>query len=818
MRRCCSGLILVLAVSLILTLTGCLGSSTSTPSNGGIRSVSINPSGNISLEVGTSQVFTASALDVNGRAVAGVNIQYVVSAPAGAVGSPPLSITSSGNACAGTWDTAQAICSAGTSGIALVQAVANGFTSPQTTVYIHQHIDSMQIVPLEDIPPTYDCFSQGETFLYQAKAYNNGTDITNSVGPISWASSNTGVLTAVSYVPPLNPDILNQVKITADSPGVTSLFATVSGVTSSPMPLTTCLVRYVRLQIGGTTGNSFTVNTGSSVAVQATAVDTLGHVLSKPPLTWSTSDPEVIAFSTTTNTTGTNNASARNNSGGATLTASCSPPTCNIGVVPGAPVSSAMPVNVYASNGPTSPLNQQQGYGAVSVNVVPASTVPTYIGWAATDQCADASGCTSVMFQINPGQLNPVGATVILPRTPNSFLFNYQSSTRAYIGSDQGLMYYDIGGTTRTATLISSSSTPCNVALCGKVIAISNDGKIAVVSDDISPTPQLYIYNAGSTSTSGSGGTATSITDLVLPDVAKVAVFSPDQSKIFLVTNNGTLFVYSTVAPLGVTQIPTPGTPAGTSFSADGSFAYVATCPLNAQGACPASAATVNAYSMCAPTPNEPSVNIGSTTPSAYPIGLYPTPVIQTSPTQLIQNVIALDPPFVEVLTAEYTQNPLAATQPLPSTSQFFCNAPTLNFTSTATYNLGQNSLTPVYSRLTTDGAQLIVVARFIPAVLIFNVNDGSTRSIPLVKTVDPRSASASSDGSQVYVASCDQYPNNDTSQPCTTGTVHIVDTLTGRGDYQQVSYINNVTNNMCNGQGGTAPVCWPDLVAIKPQ
>src|ERR1700744_4027691 len=81
MRRCCSGLVLVTAVSLILALTGCLGSSTSTPSNGGVRSVSINPTGNISLEVGSSQVFTASALDANGRAISGVEIQFVVSSP-----------------------------------------------------------------------------------------------------------------------------------------------------------------------------------------------------------------------------------------------------------------------------------------------------------------------------------------------------------------------------------------------------------------------------------------------------------------------------------------------------------------------------------------------------------------------------------------------------------------------------------------------------------------------------------------------------------------------------------------------------------------
>jgi len=681
MRRCCSVLILLVAVCLALALTGCLGSTTSTPANAGVKSVSINPTGNISLEVGSSQVFTASALGTNGRPVAGVNIQYVVSTPAGAVGSPPISITSNGNACAGTWNTAQAICSPGTTGIALVQAVANGTASPQTTVYVHQHIDSLQIAPVEAVPPTYDCFSQGQTWLYQARAYNNGIDITDSVGPISWASSNATVFKAATYVPPLNPNLLNQVEITASTPGVTSLFASASGTTSSPLPLTTCLVRSIRLQLGSTTSNSITVSTGSSVSVLATAVDTLGNIVSKPPLTWSTSNPEVIAFSATSTTTGTNNAAARNNSGAATLTASCTPPSCNIGVLPGIPVSSAMPVNVYASNGQISPLNQQQGYGAVSVNVTPPTTPPTYQAWAATDQCGNVSGCASVMFQIIPGQLNPVGTTITLPRTPNSLMFNYQASTTAYIGSNQGLMYYSVGGTVKTPTLVSSSSTPCNVALCGKVIAVSNDGKIAVVSDDVSPTPQVYIYNSGS-----SGSTSNTVTDLVLSDVAKVAVFSPDESKIFLVTNNGTLYVYSTVAPLGT--IPITGAPSGTSFSADGSFVYVATCVLNSLGVCPGTA-TVNAFSMCAPTSSDSSVNITppppATTTAAYPIGLYPTPVIQTSPTQLIQNVIALDPPYVQVLTAEYTQNPIAATPPLPGTSQFFCNAPSLNFTSTAT-------------------------------------------------------------------------------------------------------------------------------------
>ena len=68
----------------------------------------------------------------------------------------------------------------------------------------------------------------------------------------------------------------------------------------------------------------------------------------------------------------------------------------------------------------------------------------------------------------------------------------------------------------------------------------------------------------------------------------------------------------------------------------------------------------------------------------------------------------------------------------------------------------------------------------------------------------------------EVFVAACDQYPNNDRNQPCAAGSVHIVNTITGHD--QDVPYINNTTNNMCTGQGAGAPLCFPDMIAIKPQ
>lgn len=822
MYRCSFVFTVFLVIAFAVAMTGCLGNSTSVTANGGVKSIALNPTGIISLDIGSTQVFTASAVAANGRAIPGVNIQYVVSSPAGTSTPPPLSFTSAGDACAGTWDSAQAICRPGNSGIAVVTAVANGVQSAQTTVYVHEHVDNLQITDLQTTATPSSCYlqgpccSQGQTWIYQGIAYNNGVDITTTVGPMVWATTNSGVITTdtdPSVQPPL---LMNQVQITGASPGVTNLYASVSGTTSNVLPLMTCLVASVRMQIQGSSAGTISVDNGTAVALQATAVDTLGNIVSKPPLTWSTSNPESVSFSTLTNSTGTNTATARSNLGGSAVTASCSPPSCNIGILPGvtvpsppatpggptgpgAPDPTAMPIYVFASDGLVSSLNPLPGYGAISIDVISNSSPPTYTGYAATNQCGDTTnGCTSVMFAITPNTTgaNPIGVNVVLPRTPNSMMFNHQS--RVYFGSYQGLMYVDVGGSAPTASMVSSASTPCNVALCGTVLAISNDGKQVVVSDNTVPTaPQIYIYN---TSTS----TATT-TDLVLPSNAVVtaASFSPDQSKIFILTQGETMYVYSTVNAFNYVSAVASGT--DVAFSADGSFAYVA------GGA--GSSGTVAPFSTCAIT-DSPSIQLASGVTTLGPVlQIFPSPTVQhltQSGVEVIsQNVYVLEPPNLQVVTAEFTQSGIG---------QFTCNPPNMvSFSVNPTpYNLGQGNFTPVYARLVGNGSEIIIVARFIPAVLVFNVANGTTSSVPLKNSFDPIAASASTDGSQVYVAACDQYPDNNATLPCTSGSVHVINT--SNGSDLQVPYINDTTNNMCTGLGAGAPVCFPTMVAIKPQ
>ena len=209
MHRCGSGLLLTLVITFVVALTGCLGKSSPNPNGGAVRTVTLNPDSNFSIDVGGTQFFSASATDANGRPVLGVSIQFIV-VSGNPNASAPLSVASNGSACAGTWDPTATLCSQGTPGIAIVTAVIEGVSSPPTTVYVHQHIDSIQITQAETQPPPNDCFSQDQTWQFQGIAYSNNVDITNTVGPMSWSSTNGVVVTAIPFVPPDQPNVLNQ--------------------------------------------------------------------------------------------------------------------------------------------------------------------------------------------------------------------------------------------------------------------------------------------------------------------------------------------------------------------------------------------------------------------------------------------------------------------------------------------------------------------------------------------------------------------------------------------------------------------------------
>lgn len=776
MHRCGTAIFLFIVTASLGLLTSCLGNSTRSGSSEGVKTVNLNPAGIQSIDVGATPTFSANALNALGQAVVGASVQFIVTS--GDSNPAPLTINASGAGCAGTWDSTGTVCSPGSPGIALVSAMANGVSSARTTVYVHQHINRVHVSRIDNpTPPPFDCFSQGQTWDYQATAYDiNNVDITNSVGPFNWIAQNPSVF-AINTITGLQK---NQVQVKAKTPGISQLFATVSGVTSTPLPapFTTCLVSYIRLQAQGVSTNSFTINSGSKV-IEATAVDTLGVTLTNPPLTWSSSNPEVASFSSTTNSTGNNSITARANAGGTDITASCTPPTCNIGVLPGLPV--------YASGGNLPIAGQPvgpQAFGVISANITPTK-IPTYSAWAATTQCNNGLNCQSYAFLVAPGT-NPIGPSALMSRTPNSMMFNQQGQ-RIYFGSHQGLMYLDVGASSPAVVPVSAASTPCNVALCGKVLAISPDGNRVVVSDTITDPHQVYIFN-------GAAATAPPI-DLVLSsptEKAIAAAFSPDEMKVFILTDAGTMYVYSTGDGLTSFSVGTSAT--DMTFSADGSFAFVAGAPANA----------VSGFATCN------YADLGSMGLTNAPSRIFASPNIlpTNSDSSVTQTVIALEPPNIQTFTSRFTQSQL----PL---GQLTCSPPAPSFAQGSSFNLGQGNFSPLYMRVTGDGSGAVIVANLVPAVLFVDLNQQTTTAVPLANNGLPLAASASSDGSQVFVAACDVYTNNDPTQ-CTSGSVHIINRLSG-GDFQQVPYVNfNTNNSMCTV--ASAPPCFPDMIAIKAQ
>ncbi len=131
-------------------------------------------------------------------------------------------------------------------------ATSHGVSSPPTTVYVHQHIDSIVVSPVPgQTPPTRACFSKGQIFNYQATALSRGLDITASVGPFAWQSVNPAVATLA--VPtdstPVPGLVVGQVQVIANVPGITSLFVSNGNVTSLPLDFITCPVQSIALAV-----------------------------------------------------------------------------------------------------------------------------------------------------------------------------------------------------------------------------------------------------------------------------------------------------------------------------------------------------------------------------------------------------------------------------------------------------------------------------------------------------------------------------------------------------------------------------------------
>src|SRR5215469_7847510 len=343
---------LAVAVLSISAITGCGGGSHPGPPlfPGHIN---LTPSTTVSLTVGGTLSFTATV-----QTASGTNLATPVTFSSG--DTSILNLAPNGVACAGHWDAAFTTCSPGATGSVTVTASALGGTSVPTYVFVHPQIDNIAVIGVvqNGAPVQEPCLSQSQSMTVEAHAYSRGTDVTTSVGPFTWSANNSSVVTLTPLTNSAFDFPTNQATATANAPGITYIYASANGVTrnsfqqpqltnsqGTPSPVlnffATCAIQNIALELGaaGSTQTSFSVAKGSAPqTVVATVSDIMGYsslprtdgglVLSKTPLTWASSQPGSITFPS-----GCTQSCALtlSNPGSATITASCSPPTCNVG-------------------------------------------------------------------------------------------------------------------------------------------------------------------------------------------------------------------------------------------------------------------------------------------------------------------------------------------------------------------------------------------------------------------------------------------------------------------------------------------------------
>lgn len=353
-----------------------------------------------------------------------------------------LTISPAGAVCAGVWDANFIVCSKGPVATVDVTAKADSVTSAPVKIYIHEKIEQIVIDP-----PSVDCKSQTATQDLTARALNNtlaDPDITATVGPMNWLSTNTAIVAVESTGNAA-------AKATAKNPGRADLLASVAGVQSLPAIFTTCGVQTIALAVKDEGTTDFTVAKGSTKQLEATVVDTMGVTLTGVPITYHSSGLRTAPVSVTSGlVTG-------QSPGHAGIVAACSSISCNVGLPP------------VFSNLVTGTVTGE----ANATSVYVTSTVPPAEGEKAKLVPIDATN-------------NTAGTTIELPHPPNSFLID-PDGVLGYLGSTNALMILNLNNNT-VATV---------TAVKGKVLAVAANGSLVVVSD--TTAGRVYIVEPSGT-------------------------------------------------------------------------------------------------------------------------------------------------------------------------------------------------------------------------------------------------------------------------------------------------------------------------------
>jgi hypothetical protein len=798
-------------------------------------SISLNPSPSTSLQLGSVLQFTANAVN-NGNSHISPTFTYTVISSGSPNTTNPngnsggiLDIAPGGVACAGNWNAPlYTICTPGNVGAVEVTASALGASSAPTWVFVHAPIASIsiQVVPPVNSPPVAcpnqialpaacdlkfnpvnACLSTNQTETLQAVALDSsGNDITQSVGPFNWTATNP---TVANFAPILNPSFnvaTNQVTVTPGAPGQTQIVASASGVfsqptqptTPGPIPSTfeTCPVQCIDLELttnGEFTGQtSFVTTKGTSETVTATAVDVQGCIVPKPPLTWSSSQPASVSAGGAAGCTGSTCSISTSQAGAGVVTASCTPPTCNVG----------FPLNLNPALG--APFIPQPVYPITGISGLVTGTPVTTNVIATSQDCYSNQICGVALYYVS-STTNSAGSPTTLPTAPNSLLFDLPGD-KAYMGSEFGALAInpaDFGTSSNPFTPLPAPGTPLGL-VTGKVIAISRNGSQAIFSDTVSTPNKVYVVTTAAGSATGS--TAASTTQLDI-NAAIAAAFSPDGLKAFILGDGGTsLYVYSPLQALREIASPLPTPATAIAFNSTGSFALLAgggtATNLAVYNTCDNSSPTLSAGSLTTPPILLKMIPPGNVTLST---ALLPSPL----ETAGLDFFIGVDNTGIDLIATTSSLLPLPV-PPGPLTLTTLCPRSIalaqIQLTSASFepvhINIGHGTFNPINFFVSPDATQVYIVTSD-QGVLTYSFNTGGAAlSIPLSNNAAPLAADMTADGTLIYVAGSD-------------GLLHQLVTQTASEQESPISFpaLPNSANSFCYSSYS----CALDIVAVRP-
>jgi hypothetical protein len=626
------------------------------------------------------------------------------------------------------------------------------------------------------------CLSQNQIETLQANAFSQGVDITASVGPFTWTQANAGVGTITPIVNTTFNVATNQATASPGTPGQTQVIASASGVYSQPFNFETCPVQCIALQLGQngqyTDQTSFVVGKGTTETITATAVDVQGCAVPKPPLTWVSSQPASLTTGGTTNAcaAGTTCSVTTPQPGAAAITASCTPPTCNVGF----PLN---PANLPA------PYIPQPVYPVTAISGLVTGAAASTSVLATSQDCYSNILCEVSLYSVAT-TTNLPGAAVGLPTPPNSLMFD-PAGDRAYSGSEFGALAIsagNLGSGNNPFTSMRAPGTPLGV-VTGKVLAVSHTGTVAIFSDTVSTPNQVYVSVASPPST-----TALNING------ATSAAFSPDSLKVSILGDGGnTLYIYS---PLQYLQPPISlATPASSIvFNSTGSFALLS-------GGAPAGSLAV--YNTCdnsslTLTPPSPLLPGPPLLLKMVPAGEIPLnnafggTFIPSLETAGLDFFFGVDNTGIDIIATNSSQDTSFATLcPQKVTiAQTTASAPFAPFH----ININQGTFHPINFFLSPDATHAYIVTSD-QGVLVYNFSTQSVSGIQLINNATPVAADMTVDGTLIYVAGSD-------------GLLHQLNTSL-EVDLYQTSFVPlpNSPNNFCF----TGSDCALDIVAVKP-